>query len=233
MKRILFALALLGACASGTQAQLREQATEAPALRQLRPAVPDSRTPPAVPDSRTPLAMPDSRTPPAMPDSRTPPAMPARGTIQLAFTPWDDAEGVIVAGIRRARQQILVQAYSFTSRAIANALIAARRRGVDVIVMADREQTYGGEFSRIPDLVQAGIAVVLEVRYQSAHNKVMDLDAGTAAAAVITGSYNWTYAAQYKNAENLLVLRDNPDIVNAYAANWRRHYTDALPYAAP
>ncbi len=224
MKRILFALALLVPCAGGVQAQLREQATEAPALRQLRPALQDSPTPTVVPDSRTP---------PAVPDSRTPPAMPARGTIQLAFTPWDDAEGVIVAGIGRARQQILVQAYSFTSRVIANALIAARRRGVDVIVMADREQTYGGEFSRIPDLVQAGIPVVLEVRYQSAHNKVMVLDAGTAEAAVITGSYNWTYAAQYKNAENLLVLRDNPDIVNAYAANWRRHYVEALPYAAP
>ena len=158
-------------------------------------------------------------------------AMPA--TVQLAFTPWDDAEGMIVDAIRRARQQILVQAYSFTSRTLANALIAAKRRNVDVIVMADREQTFGGESSRIPDLVQAGIAVVLEVRYQSAHNKVMVLDAGTADAAVITGSYNWTYAAQYKNAENVIILRNNPDIVGAYAANWRRHYAEALPYAAP
>ncbi|MBE0614002.1 MAG: phospholipase D family protein [Burkholderiales bacterium] len=158
-------------------------------------------------------------------------AMPA--TVQLAFTPWDDAEGMIVDGIRQARQQILVQAYSFTSRTIANALIAAMRRGVDVRVMADREQTFGGESSRIPDLVQAGIPVVLEARYQSAHNKVMVLDVGTAGAAVITGSYNWTYAAQYKNAENVIILRNNPDIVSAYAANWRRHYAEALPYAAP
>jgi len=115
------------------------------------------------------------------------------------------------------------QAFSFTSRTLANALLAAKRRGVDVQVMADREQTYSGEASRIPDLAQAGIPVMLEVRYQSAHNKVMVIDAGTADAAVVTGSYNWTYAAQYKNAENVLILRHNPDIVNAYAANWRRH----------
>jgi phosphatidylserine/phosphatidylglycerophosphate/cardiolipin synthase-like enzyme len=163
--------------------------------------------------------------------AQAPEALPARGTVQVAFTPWDNAEGMIVDGIRRARNQILVQAFSFTSRTLANALIAAKRRGVDVRVMADREQTFSGEASRIPYLIRAGIPVTLEVRYQSAHNKVMVIDAGTADAAVITGSYNWTYAAQSKNAENVLILRHNPDIANAYAANWRRHFAEALPYA--
>ena len=159
------------------------------------------------------------------------PALPAQGTVQVAFTPWDNAEAMIVDGIRQAKHQILVQAFSFTSRTLANALIAAKKRGVDVRVMADREQTFSGEASRIPDLVRAGIPVMLEVRYQSAHNKVMVMDAGTADAAVLTGSYNWTYAAQNKNAENVLILRHNPDIANAYAVNWRRHFADALPYA--
>jgi phosphatidylserine/phosphatidylglycerophosphate/cardiolipin synthase-like enzyme len=163
--------------------------------------------------------------------AQLPPQIPAQGTVQLAFTPWDNAEAMIAAAILGAKQQILVQAFSFTSRALARALIAAKRRGIDVQVLADREQVFGGEASRIPDLVRAGIPVTLEVRYQSAHNKVMVIDAGSADAAVITGSYNWTYAAQYKNAENVLILRNNPDIVNAYAANWRRHHADALPYA--
>ena len=61
--------------------------------------------------------------------------------------------------------------------------------------------------------------------------RVMVIDDSTADAAVITGSYNWTYAAQYKNAENVLILRHNPDVAHAYAANWRRHRADALPYA--
>jgi phosphatidylserine/phosphatidylglycerophosphate/cardiolipin synthase-like enzyme len=160
-----------------------------------------------------------------------PAQIPARGTVQVAFTPWDNAEGMIVDCIRQARRQILVQAYSFTSRALASALIAAKRRGVDVQVLADREQTFGGEASRIPELEQAGIPVMLEVRYQSAHNKVMVIDSGTADAAVITGSYNWTYAAQNKNAENVLILRHNDAVANAYAANWRRQFADALPYA--
>ncbi len=159
-----------------------------------------------------------------------PPVLPARGTVQVAFTPWDNAEAMVADAIRQARKQILVQAYSFTSRTLASALIAAKKRGVDVQLLADREQTYGGEASRVPELAAAGIPVLLEVRYQSAHNKVMILDAGTADAAVITGSYNWTYAAQYKNAENVLILRHLPELADAYAANWKRQRADALPY---
>lgn len=211
MRRRLLGVVLLCACTA--EAQLPAQAPEALPYRQTSPALPVSQTPPT------------------LPVSQTPPALPARGTVQVAFTPWDNAEAMIVDGIRRARHQILVQAFSFTSRTLANALMAAKRRGVDVQVMADRAQTFSGEASRIPDLIQAGIPVMLEVRYQSAHNKVMVIDAGTADAAVVTGSYNWTYAAQYKNAENVLILRHNPDVANAYAANWRRHFADALPYA--
>ncbi len=162
---------------------------------------------------------------------RAPAALTATGTVQVAFTPWDDAEGLIVHTIRSARRQILVQAYNFTSRAIANALLAAQRRGVDVQVIADREQTYSGDNSRIPDLAAAGIPVWLDVRYVAAHNKVMIIDAEAEDAAVITGSYNWTSYAQRRNAENLLVFRRNAELSQAYLENWHRHRTAALPYA--
>jgi len=155
----------------------------------------------------------------------------ATGSIEVAFAPWDDAEGMVVRAIASARKQILVQAFSFTSRAIAAALIAARGRGVDVQVTADREQTFAGENSRIPELAAAGIPVWLEVRYQSAHNKVMVIDASTRSPAVVTGSANWTAAAARKNAENVMILRDDVRLARAYAANWRRHKADALPYA--
>ena len=40
---------------------------------------------------------------------------------------------------------------------------------------------------------------------------------------MVTGSFNWTDGAQRKNAENVLILRRNRDLAQAYAANWRRH----------
>lgn len=158
------------------------------------------------------------------------PAIPARGSVQAAFTPWDDVESLVVGSIRRAKNQILVQAYSFTSRNIANALIAARRRGVDVRVIADSEQSQPAESTRVTELAAAGVVVLLDSGFQSAHSKVMLIDAAEEHPAVLTGSYNWTYAAQHRNAENLLILRDHPELARAYFDNWQRHAAAAKPY---
>jgi len=158
------------------------------------------------------------------------PSMAATGSVQVAFSPWDDVEALIVAAIGSARSEVLVHSYSFTSRSIANALIAARRRGVEVRIAADREQTFSGESSRVPELVAAGIPVYLEVRYAAAHNKVMVIDPGLADAAVITGSYNWTWSAQNRNSENVVIMRRNPELTRRFAANWHRHAAEAIPY---
>jgi phosphatidylserine/phosphatidylglycerophosphate/cardiolipin synthase-like enzyme len=158
---------------------------------------------------------------------------PAAGTVQVAFAPWEDAEGLVLDAIADAQRQILVQAFSFTSRRIAQALIAAHRRGVEVLVTADREQTATGAGNRIRDLAAAGIPVWLETRYAAAHSKVMVIDAATRDPAVVTGSFNWTAGAQRRNAENVLVLRRNRDLAQAYEANWRRHQAEASPYPRP
>lgn len=132
--------------------------------------------------------------------------------------------------IRAAQRQVLVQAYVFTSGAIAGELINAKKRGLDVRVTADQDQTERVNTSRIGDLARAGIPVWIETRYQAAHNKTMVIDAGSPAAVVITGSYNWTVAAQRRNAENVLIVSGALDLAQTYKANWERHRNDALPY---
>ena len=133
--------------------------------------------------------------------------------------------------IRAAKSQVLVQAYAFTSGSIAGELINAKKRGIDVRVTADQEQTERIATSRIADLARAGIPVWIETRYQAAHNKTMVIDAGQALPVVITGSYNWTVAAQRRNAENVLILSGAADLAQAYKANWERHRGEAQPYA--
>ena len=153
----------------------------------------------------------------------------ARGDIQVAFTPGDDAASMIIEAIHRARRQILVQAYSLTHKDIAQALADARRRGIDVQVIADPEQHERGATSRLAWLAEQGVPVWLDGEHAAAHNKVMLIDTGAPDAVVLTGSFNFTHAAQYRNAENLLLLRGNPALAEAYAANWRRHRIHALP----
>ncbi len=165
----------------------------------------------------------------AAPLAAEPLSLSARGEIQLAFTPGDDAAGLVVTVIQQARRQILVQAYSFTHKAIAEALVAAKRRGVEVLVIADRQQAETLRTSLVAWLVIQGVPVWLDAEHAAAHDKVMVLDAGTPQATLITGSFNFTHAAQHRNAENLMLLRGNPPLAEAYAANWRRHRIHSLP----
>ncbi|MHB1246274.1 MAG: phospholipase D family nuclease [Sulfuriferula sp.] len=165
----------------------------------------------------------------AFQDGHIPSVLPAVGTIQVAFTPGDDAGALVITAIHQARRQILVQAFSFTHRAIADALIAAHRRGVDVTLIVDSDQAERIPTSVVKYIAAGGVPVYLDGEHRSAHNKIMVIDADTA-PVVITGSYNFTHAAQYRNAENLLVLRGNPALAQTYAANWQRHREHAVAF---
>lgn len=158
------------------------------------------------------------------------PTLPAQGTLQAVFAPWEDVEASVIDVLDGARKQILVQAYLLTSKKIATTLVAAHRRGVDVRILIDAAQLEKVSSSAAPELAAVGIGVWLETNYQNAHNKVMVVDAATSNATVITGSFNFTWTAQHKNAENILIARHNPALASRYAQNWERHRQDATPY---
>lgn len=159
--------------------------------------------------------------------------LPAVGSVEVAFTPGDNAAGMIVGAIDQAKKQVLVQAFSFTHEGIAKALIAAHKRGVEVKVIADREQTERIQGGKVTMMARAGVPVWLDGEHQSAHNKVVMIDAGLPTATLVTGSFNFTNAAQYKNAENVLLLRGNEKLVKLYSDNWNAHLMHARLYRAP
>jgi phosphatidylserine/phosphatidylglycerophosphate/cardiolipin synthase-like enzyme len=156
--------------------------------------------------------------------------VPGTGTIEYAFSPGDDAAGMVVRAIDGAHLQILVQAFSFTHAGIADALIRAKRRGLDVQVIADPEQIELIDHNVIPRLVVAGLAVFTDAEHAAAHNKVMVIDAEATAPVLITGSFNFTHAAQFRNAENLLVFRGNHELTRAYLDNWMRHLKHSVRF---
>ena len=162
---------------------------------------------------------------------------PGKGSIQVAFAPWDDAEALLNETIASARRQILVQAFLLTSRTFAFSLIDAKGRGVNVQVLADSRQHADTPGSLLGLLLQHGIPVWLETRYRNAHNKIVVIDADEPVnrfgagdgPTVISGSYNFTWGAQRMNAENLIVIRDHPALAQRFAKNWRRHQQQATP----
>jgi len=164
----------------------------------------------------------------------SPPATGARlaatGSIETAFTPGDRIDNLIIAAIAAAKREVLVNAYSFTQRRISGALVAARKRGVSVQVIADSQQAATLPQNVLLELVKGGFDVWLDSNYQAAHNKVVIVDADTANATTITGSYNFTVAAQWHNAENIVIRRDNREVARAYRDNGLRLKAHATPW---
>jgi len=144
--------------------------------------------------------------------------------VEVYFSPRGGCTEAIVAEIGRAKNTILVQAYSFTSAPIAEALRDAHRRGVQVAVILDRSQE-SEKYSSADFVLHAGIPTRIDDRHAIAHNKIMILDGQT----VITGSFNFTKAAEESNAENLLILRDAA-IADMYTQNWKLHAEHSKPY---
>jgi phosphatidylserine/phosphatidylglycerophosphate/cardiolipin synthase-like enzyme len=160
-----------------------------------------------------------------------PPMRAAQPAWQVCFTPGGQCTRLIVEEIEGARHSILVQAYSFTSAPILSALKAAHAHGVAVEVIVDktsaRPSPSGSRYSAATYLTNAGIPVWVDSKVAIAHNKVMVLDGAT----VITGSFNFTAAAQNHNAENLLVISD-PALADEYRENWQRRRAVSTPYGA-
>jgi phosphatidylserine/phosphatidylglycerophosphate/cardiolipin synthase-like enzyme len=129
-----------------------------------------------------------------------------------------------VQEISQAKQEILVQAYSFTSKDIAKALVAAHKRGVRTVIILDKSNQ-SKRYSAADFTFNMGIPTYIDAKHATAHNKVMIIDKET----VITGSFNFTKAAEERNAENLLILRSK-ELAERYIANWEKHKQHSQEY---
>ena len=137
--------------------------------------------------------------------------------VEVYFSPNDGATDAIVREITRARTEILVQAYSFTSAPIAGALLKAHKRGVKVQAILDKSQKTQ-KYSSASFLTNSGIPTYIDDKHAIAHNKIIIIDR----TVVITGSFNFTKAAEERNAENLLIIRSK-ELAKPYIENWHRH----------
>lgn len=146
--------------------------------------------------------------------------------IRAYFTPGHTVETAITDEIDAAQNTIRVQAYSFTNPLIVQALADARLRGVDVIVVLDKSNRT--QRSSVAELAQrAGIPTLIDDRHAIAHNKIMIIDD----RIVITGSYNFSRAAEKSNAENLVIIESAP-IARKYQQNWQKHHQHSKPFVA-
>lgn len=152
--------------------------------------------------------------------------IPAEGTIDVYFSPKGGAADAIIREINHAGDEIFVQAYSFTSTPIAEALLNAHKRGVRIEILLDKSQR-SQKYSSSDFFAHAGIPTFIDSDHAIAHNKIMIIDGTT----LITGSFNFTRAAEEKNAENLLIFKGNKPLADMYVKNFEEHMEHAERYS--
>ncbi len=144
--------------------------------------------------------------------------------IEVCFSPplpgGCDPARAIQDAIGAARQSILIQAYEITPGPPVAALIAAHRRGVNVRAIVDYRQLHDRRYHEdaraVGELAAAGIPVMVDHPPGLMHDKVMVIDAAT----VVTGSFNYTFSAEHRNVENLLLIHD-PALAAQYTRHWQ------------
>lgn len=137
-------------------------------------------------------------------------------------TPEESPTAALVARMDAEQEEILCLVYSFTSTEIRDALLRAHARGVLVRIISDRTNLTG-KGSVTGELQAAGIEVVYDFEHSIQHNKVAVFGRQTLA----TGSFNWTSAAEIRNAENLVIQADAP-LAQTFAEEWGVHYTHCV-----
>lgn len=185
-----------------------------PSPTPTRPPSPASPSPPAAA--------------PVIAASASPSAAAVDDGIAVYFSPNGHCTDAIVECIAKAKRSIRVLAYRLTGLTIDAALVDARNRGLNVSIVLDGAQQ-SDRYSDATFFANQGIPVLIDSAHAIAHNKIMLIDD----SVIITGSFNFTQAAETSNAENLLIVQNKPMLAKAYLEEFERHFGHSKLYVRP
>ncbi|EJK1259063.1 phospholipase D family protein [Salmonella enterica] len=144
--------------------------------------------------------------------------------IDTGFSPEGSALRLVLKTVDSAQREIRLMGYSFTSPEVVNALIQAKKRGVDVRVVLDQKANTGhnnrASRAAMNLLVGAGIQVRTVSTYKLMHDKVIVADGRNTEL----GSFNYSRAADRVNSENVLVIWDDRDVARRYLEHWHSRW---------
>ena len=145
--------------------------------------------------------------------------------LEVYFSPEGGCKEAVLKNIKSAQETIRVMVYVLTDSEIAETLIGANKRGVRIQVIIGDTEPFKEPFS-IPRLIKHGIPVYTKTEPEASlmHHKAAIIDNET----VITGSFNWSYAAEKFNNEDLLVIR-NRKLAEKYTSQFVKILQQARP----
>lgn len=141
--------------------------------------------------------------------------------IEIGFSPEGSALTLVIRTIDDAQRSVRLMGYVFTSPDVVKSLIDAKKRGVDVQVIVDEKANRNNTSQAALNLlVNAGIPTRIISAYKITHDKVIVADERTTE----TGSFNYTRAATRSNSENVIVIRNNPEVAKTYLSHWQSRW---------
>ena len=137
------------------------------------------------------------------------------GDYTFFFSPVDGINKRVVAAINAAQKNVRFLAFSYTDKAISQAMIAAHKRNLPVQGVMET-QNVKGTGSAFPALQSAGVDILQDGNCYIMHHKTIIIDDET----VVTGSYNFTKNAEQNNDENLLIIH-SPSLAAQMIAEYK------------
>lgn len=157
------------------------------------------------------------------------PLLHAEPSVQVGFSPEGSARTLVLETIGSAEKSIHMLAYAFQAPDIAQALVDAKKRGVEVRVVVDKRRNRGKASKAAMDLVSRhGVELRTNNHFHIHHDKTIIVDGNT----VETGSFNFAVSAETVNSENVVVIRGMPEVSRQYMAHWQSRWDLGKPYAA-
>ena len=157
------------------------------------------------------------------------PATHAEPEIQVGFSPEGSARQLVLETIGGAKERIQILAYAFQAPDIMQALVDAKQRGVVVQVVVDKKRNQNKPSKKAMDFVTGhGVELRTNDHFHIHHDKTIIVDGHT----VETGSFNFAPSAETLNSENVVVIRNAPEIVRQYVAHWQSRWDLGKPYDA-
>lgn len=151
----------------------------------------------------------------------------AEPDVQVGFSPEGSARSLVLATIGSAKHSIQMLAYAFQAPDVTQALVDATHRGVDVRVVVDQKRNTGKASRKAMDFVtRNGVALRTNDHFHLHHDKTIIVDGQT----VETGSFNFAPSAETANSENVVVIRDMPEVARQYVAHWQSRWDLGKPY---
>lgn len=125
--------------------------------------------------------------------------------VSVYFSPKDlTIERIIIPLVNSARKQICIPAFLITDYKLAQALINAKQRGVNIKIILDAANAKS-PYSKHKLLRQHGILVKTETFAGKLHSKTMIIDNTYS----VIGSMNFSKSGEHKNDENMLVIKNS------------------------